>query len=275
MYFHYNSNQQIARAARTLSSKTNVLLSLMNTRVEESIKWFSTTALVDLSQLWRASVNKSLQEYLELGWVETVAIDNVPVVEQGEKVKFRKRNLWKLTDQEIGLELLYNASLQNDMLELGTIALNTTGIDEEASFLYPSSRIGDAVRELGSEPILNFLNAFHESDMYYRDAVEKLRGNGIACPKHDKLSKLCEVEFEKIGVDRIINKLLDREFTPDKSSGAPGYTYHLPQPGIRLNLRSTISQLETIRHFPVIEDWQTSGATASQISTLREGIVVG
>ena len=161
------------------------------------------------------------------------------------------------------------------MLELGSAGLDKNGFDEEANYRYETGKIASVIKELGSEPILNFLNAFQSEELYYRDAVEKLRGNGISCPKHDKLAKLCDVEFESIGIDLVINKVLDRQFSPDKSSGAPGYTYYTQNPGIRFNLRSTIDDLEVEYYQPKVEDWQNSAVTASQISTLREGIVIG
>jgi len=275
MYFHYSHNHQIAQAARILSSKTNPILAILSTRIDNSVKWFTTSAFVDFTGIWRASINKALQEYLDLGWVEHVSIENVPVLDQGELTKYRKRNLWKLSDQEIGLELLYNSSLPDNMLQLGALALCEDGVDMSAKFQYESSQIADALRELGSEPILNFLNAFQSNELYYQNAVEKLRGNGISCPKHDKLSKLCDVSFERIELDLITEKILDRQFSPDKSSGAPGYTYFLSHPGIRLNIRSTIDDLSAVRYDPKPDDWRNSSVTASQISTLREGIVIG
>ena len=210
-----------------------------------------------------------------MGWIEKITIDNVPITQDNEITKQRKRNLWRLSDNEIGLELLFNNSLEDRMMDLGTLVLNEDGVSESAKVGFTSTNIAEALTELGSTSTLNFIKAFSEEELYYREAVEKLRGNGISCPKHDKLAKLCDVVFTRMGIDLEEYRIIDRKFSPDRSSGAPGYTYYLNIPGIKFSIRSEIEELAVEIYQPKMEDWQDTGITASQISTIREGVVIG
>jgi hypothetical protein len=250
-------------------------MGFLATPVDGSVKWYTTTAFIEHTGLWRASVNKTLKEYLDLGWVEQISIDSIPIVEKGEIGQHRRRNLWRLSDESIGLQFKVNTSLEGDLVNLGRLFYNEAGVDPEGQQIYPSPSIAEVIEELGSESILNFLNAFTANELYYQDAVDKLRGNGISCPKHDKLAKLCSVTFTRIAQDRELLKVLDREFTPDRSGGAPGYTYKMAVPGVEFEIFSSVSNFNPIIHVPRPEDWKNSQVTAEQISTLREGVVIG
>lgn len=276
-FFHYEQNKPITDASRLLTIKTVRLLSLLTKKIDGNPKWYSTTALVELSGLWRASVNKTLQEYREMGWIEQITLDNVPGYNPvtDELENFRKRKLWRLIDDDIGFEFVFNQNIDNEMLDLRDYALDLSGAVMGQRFKFENDQIYLALKELSSESIFNFLNSFVSSSLYYQDAIDKIRGKQKQCPKHDKLAKLCEVEFTRMGIDLERYKILDRKYSPDKSTGAPGYTYIIGTSGVKFRLRSLVGDIDPGVHFITAEDWSEASLTASQISTVREGVIVG
>lgn len=272
-YFHYENLDEIASISRILTSKGNRILALLATQINGNIMWYTTSALVKGLGNWRAAINKYLQLFHEQNWVEQITLENVPgIIEEGSVT--RKRKLWRLSDKELGFEYLYNKSLKEEMFDLGSYALSEDGVLHDIRLRYENHQIENALLEMGSVSVLNFLTNFEGKELYYPEAVVKLRSEGISCPKHEKLAKFCDVEFTRIGIDLERFRILDRVYSPDKSTGAPGFTYHLHYPGIRFQLRSMITDLNATVHTPRPIDWNNSYATASQISNLRDGIVV-